>query len=59
MRFLEGIGIGGAYAVDYSLLQELAPNKLRGFTAGLTSSLIPFGTALAAFAGAFLLPVIG
>jgi putative MFS transporter len=59
MRFLEGIGIGGAYAVDYSLLQEFAPNKLRGFTAGLTSSLIPFGTALAAFAGAFLLPVIG
>jgi|GEM_PF-416103 len=59
MRFLQGIGIGGAYSVDYSLLQELAPNRLRGFTAGLTASMIPFGTAIAAYAGVLLLPIFG
>lgn len=59
MRFLLGFGIGALYSLDYTLLQEFAPEKYRGFTAGIASALLPLGTSLAALTGYLVLPIWG
>ena len=59
MRFIQGVGIGATYSVDYTLLQEFAPEKYRGFIAGITSALLPLGTSLASLTGYIVLPIYG
>ena len=59
MRFIVGLGVGGMTVVDQTLLQEFVPARKRGFIAGLSLTLLPAGTMLAAILSTYLGPVIG
>lgn len=59
LRFLQGVGIGATYSIDYTLVQEFAPERWRGFFAGITSALLPLGTSLASLSGYLVIPAFG
>jgi len=59
LRFLQGIGIGATYSIDYTIIQEFAPERRRGVAAGITSALLPLGTSLASLSGYLVIPVFG
>jgi len=54
MRFFVGIGVGGLYCVDLSLVQEFVPSSKRGFVGGLVTAVIPLGVGLGAVLAAFM-----
>jgi len=59
LRFLQGIGLGATYSIDYTIIQEFAPEKHRGLVSGLTSLLLPLGISLASLSGYLIIPVFG
>ena len=56
LRIFQGLAIGGLYAIDYTIIQEMAPARIRGTLTGSVSMLLPLGLAIASFLGALLLP---
>ncbi|HZK91000.1 MAG TPA: MFS transporter [Stellaceae bacterium] len=58
-RFIVGFGVTGLYSVDITLMQEFSPASKRGWFTGLTTTMLPAGSLLAAILGAFAAPYIG
>ncbi len=58
-RFIVGFGVTGLYSVDITLMQEFSPAHKRGWFTGLTTTMLPAGSLLAALLGAFAAPYIG
>jgi len=58
-RFIVGFGVTGLYSVDITLMQEFSPASKRGWFTGLTTTMLPAGSLLAALLGAFAAPYIG
>ncbi|HEX3953884.1 MAG TPA: MFS transporter [Stellaceae bacterium] len=58
-RFLVGFGVTGLYSVDITLMQEFSPAHKRGWFTGLTTTMLPAGSLLAALLGAFAAQYIG
>ncbi|MBV9827841.1 MAG: MFS transporter [Alphaproteobacteria bacterium] len=58
-RFVVGFGVTGLYSVDITLMQEFSPAHKRGWFTGLTTTMLPAGSLLAALLGAFAAPYIG
>lgn len=54
-----GLGFGGLYAVDMTLVQEYVPTSRRGFITGLATVFVPIGVVLGGLLGASLSPLIG
>jgi len=59
LRFLQGVGIGATYSIDYTIIQEFAPERHRGFISGLTALLLPLGISLSSLSGYLVIPVFG
>jgi len=59
MRLIVGLGVGGMPVVDWPLISEFVPASKRGLITGLSTSLLPAGTLLAAFISSFLEPTVG
>jgi MFS transporter, putative metabolite:H+ symporter len=59
MRFIVGVGVVGAAAVDMPLLQEFVPAAKRGWISGLSIALVPGGGLLAAAFATYLGAVVG
>jgi len=58
-RFVCGFGVTGLYSVDITLMQEFSPASKRGWFTGITTTMLPAGSLLAALLGAFAAPYIG
>ncbi len=58
-RFVVGFGVTGLYSVDITLMQEFSPASKRGWFTGITTTLLPAGSLLAALLGYFVAPYIG
>ncbi len=58
-RFIVGFGVTGLYSVDITLMQEFSPASKRGWFTGLTTTLLPAGSLLAALLGYLVAPIIG
>src|SRR5690242_9391933 len=58
-RFFVGFGVTGLYSVDITLMQEFSPASKRGWFTGITTTMLPAGSLLAALLGAFAAPYIG
>jgi len=58
-RFIVGFGVTGLYSVDITLMQEFSPASKRGWFTGITTTMLPAGSLLAALLGAFAAPYIG
>src|SRR5579863_595246 len=58
-RFIVGFGVTGLYSVDITLMQEFSPASKRGWFTGVTTTLLPAGSLLAALLGYFAAPYIG
>ena len=58
-RFIVGFGVTGLYSVDITLMQEFSPAHKRGWLTGVTTTMLPAGSLLAALLGAFAAPYIG
>src|SRR5579862_1165644 len=58
-RFVCGFGVTGLYSVDITLMQEFSPASKRGWFTGVTTTLLPAGSLLAALLGYFAAPYIG
>lgn len=56
-RFIEGTGLGGCLPVDYSLVSEFTPRKVRGRVMALLGAAFPLGATLCGLASAFMLPL--
>jgi MFS transporter, putative metabolite:H+ symporter len=54
-RFVVGFGTTGLYSVDITLMQEFTGSRKRGWITGLTTTMLPAGFLL----GAFATPYIG
>src|SRR5262249_12858076 len=59
LRFLAGLGLGGAMPNAAALASEYVPRRQRPFAVTLTIVCIPLGGSLAAFLSARVLPVYG
>src|SRR5499426_4145664 len=59
LRFLAGIGLGGAMPNAASLASEYVPRRQRPFAVTLTIVCIPLGGSLAGFVGGLVLPRFG
>lgn len=59
LRFLAGIGLGGAMPNAAALSSEYVPRRKRPFAVTLTIVCIPLGGSLAGFVGALILPTWG
>ncbi|PZR86792.1 MAG: hypothetical protein DI537_27725 [Stutzerimonas stutzeri] len=59
LRFLAGLGLGGAIPSVMALASEYAPSKLRGTLAGLLYAGFPLGGGLGALVTAKLVPETG
>src|SRR5437879_12247476 len=59
LRFLAGLGLGGAMPNAAALASEYVPRRQRPFAVTLTIVCIPLGGTLAAFLSARVLPVYG
>jgi len=59
LRFLTGIGLGGAMPNSAALASEYVPRRQRPFAVTLTIMCIPLGGALAGLVGAQILPQFG
>jgi MFS transporter, putative metabolite:H+ symporter len=58
-RFFVGFAVTGLYSVDITLIQEFSPAHKRGWFTGITTTMLPAGSLLAALLGAFAAPYIG
>jgi putative MFS transporter len=58
-RFFVGFGVTGLYSVDITLMQEFSPSHRRGWFTGLTTTMLPAGSLLAALLGYYAEPYIG
>ena len=58
-RIVQGIGVGGEWAIGHGMLAEAVAPALRGRAAAALQSGEPFGVALAALVGYLLLPRVG
>ena len=58
-RFFVGFGVTGLYSVDITLMQEFSPAHKRGWFTGVTTTMLPAGSLLAALLGAFAAQYIG
>src|SRR5204862_1023112 len=59
LRFLAGLGLGGAMPNAAALASEYVPKRRRAFAVTLTIVCIPLGGSLAAWLSARVLPVYG
>lgn len=59
LRFIAGLGLGGAMPTATALASEYVPRRLRPFAVTLTIVCIPLGGMLAAFLSAYVIPVYG
>jgi AAHS family 4-hydroxybenzoate transporter-like MFS transporter len=59
LRFLAGLGLGGAMPNAAALASEYVPRRHRPFAITLTIVCVPLGGTLAAFAAGYVLPVFG
>jgi MFS transporter, AAHS family, 4-hydroxybenzoate transporter len=59
LRFLAGLGLGGAMPNAAALASEYVPRRHRPFAITLTIVCVPLGGTLAAFVGGNLMPVLG
>ena len=59
LRFLAGLGLGGAMPNATALASEYVPLRRRAFAVTLTLVCIPLGGTLAGLAGAVILPAYG
>ena len=59
LRFLAGLGLGGAMPNAAALASEYVPRRQRAFAVTLTIVCIPLGGSLAAFLSARVLPIYG
>jgi putative MFS transporter len=58
-RLFVGFGVTGLYSVDITLMQEFSPAHKRGWFTGLTTTMLPAGSLLAALLGYYAEPYIG
>ena len=58
-RFFVGFAVTGLYSVDITLMQEFSPSHKRGWFTGLTTTMLPAGSLLAALLGYYAEPYIG
>jgi putative MFS transporter len=56
IRFLTGVGLGGAIPVDAAILAEFAPARIRGFCGASLPIAFPVGTFLASLLGLLIVP---
>src|SRR5262245_36768912 len=59
LRFLSGLGLGGAMPNAAALTSEFVPRRHRPFAVTLTIVCVPLGGTLAAFLGGRMLPLFG
>src|SRR2546428_2570133 len=59
LRFLAGLGLGGAMPNAAALSSEYVPKRQRPFAVTLTVVCIPLGGSLAGLVGGFILPIYG
>ncbi len=58
-RVVQGIGVGGEWAIGHGMLAEAVDPRLRGRAAAALQSGEPIGVALAALVGYLILPRVG
>ncbi|HXU63562.1 MAG TPA: MFS transporter, partial [Polyangia bacterium] len=58
-RIVQGIGVGGEWAIGHGMLAEAVPPQVRGRAAAALQSGEPVGVALAAVVGYLVLPRVG
>jgi MFS family permease len=58
-RIVQGLGIGGEWAIGHGMLAEAVPPAYRGRAAAALQSGEPIGVAIAAFVGYVVLPRVG
>jgi MFS transporter, AAHS family, 4-hydroxybenzoate transporter len=59
LRFLAGLGLGGAMPNAAALASEYVPRRHRPFAITLTIVCVPLGGTLAAFISGYLMPLVG
>jgi len=59
LRFLAGLGLGGAMPNAAALASEYVPKRHRPFAVTLTIVCVPLGGTLAAFVSGYVMPVLG
>ena len=58
-RIVQGLGIGGEWAIGHGMLAEAVPPAFRGRAASFLQAGEPFGVFMAALVGYLVLPVVG
>src|SRR5678809_3594 len=58
-RIVQGIGIGGEWAIGHGMLAEAVPPAFRGRAAAFLQAGEPFGVFIAAIVGYLVLPRVG
>ena len=59
IRFVTGLGLGGAIPVDASILAEFSPARIRGFGGGVLPLTFPIGTFIASAVALVMVPAWG
>jgi MFS transporter, AAHS family, 4-hydroxybenzoate transporter len=59
LRFLAGLGLGGAMPNAAALASEYVPRRQRPFAVTLTIVCVPLGGTLAAFVSGYVIPLVG
>jgi len=59
LRFLAGLGLGGAMPNAAALASEFVPKRQRPLAVTLTIVCVPLGATLAAFVSGYVMPVLG
>ena len=58
-RIVQGVGIGGEWAIGHGMLAEAVPPAFRGRAAAFLQAGEPFGVSIAAIVGYLVLPRVG
>ncbi|BBG00165.1 MULTISPECIES: MFS transporter [Pseudonocardia] len=59
LRFIAGLGLGGCIPVDYAIVSEFSPRKLRGKILSAMDGWWPIGATMAGVSATLLVPVEG
>ena len=59
IRFVTGLGLGGAIPVDAAILAEFSPARIRGFGGGVLPLTFPVGTFIASAVAIIMVPAWG
>ncbi|MEQ3553010.1 MFS transporter [Pseudonocardia nematodicida] len=59
LRFLAGVGLGGCIPVDYAIVSEFSPAKLRGKILAAMDGWWPIGATMAGVSATLLVPFAG